>query len=239
MQIILEKIQDGTWNRQQLLEALVAYHDKSVDEYDLACDQIDIRDEEINQLTLMTTDLKKVLGLSEENRMLAVGAAKELQAQNIIVDGQLQDYKATQDVNKTQYKKIGALSKSNATLITRNDKLVKDNRLARQEVSEAASDLARMRMTGHKSIGNYSFHLFPSKVKNEADGGKIEERVHLVAMTKNGCMKLIGCENEQILQPNSHTFKFNEEQTKFIRAFDFIAQQDGWQFSDRLLRMIN
>ena len=86
---------------------------------------------------------------------------------------------------------------------------------------------------------DYSFTIFPSKT-TVAENGKAEKQVNLVIMDKIGNLKILGVDSEgEITQPRSHNFKLEEEHANFIKDFDKIARDSGYEFTDAVLQLVN
>lgn len=239
MQNIINGVQSGEWSQKQLVGELIKFNDRTIEEYDGACDQVDLRDAEIEALKKELKLKDKQLADAESAAVKILEQGKTMKADNILMKAQLKDYPAQLRENKRLEKKAARLQESSQKYQKRSESLTKDCRDYRATIARKDSEMARLRLTGHKQIGNYSFHLFPSKVVVE-EKGKAAERVNLMAMDGAGAMKIIGVNSEgEINQPESHNFCFDDEQSNFIRGFALVAEQDGWQFTDRVLSMIN
>ncbi len=240
MQAIIDGLQSGEWSQKQLIAELIKFNDRTITEYDEVCDQVDLRDAEIEALKKEVKLKDKQMAEAESAAAKVLEQVKTMKADNILMKAQLKDYPAQLKENKRLEKKAARLQESSKKYQTRSESLTKDCRDYRAIIARKDSEMARLRLTGHKQMGDCSFHLFPSKVVVENSKKQHVKRVNLIAMNGEGCMKIIGVDdNGDINQPKSHDFHFNAEQSNFIKGFALVAEQDGWQFTDRVLSMIN
>jgi len=239
MQNIINKIQSGELSQVQLIDRLVTYHSTTLNEYDEACDVVENNQEEIKLLRSQIKQLEtentkiKVDALEKAKHALSVGSEiLRLKSDNKIL-------KRSENENKA-LKKLKAKHIENAKQAKiKNDSLIRDCKDYRGQIAKQRSDIARLRLTGCKDVDNYSFTLFPSKIK-VGENGKTDQRINLVVMDNVGNMKIVGVNDSgEVAIPACNDFKLNDAQTDFITSFDRIAKADKYQFTDRVLSMVN
>lgn len=235
MQTIINKILAGELNQKQLVEALVDYNDKTIAEYDEACDVVDNNQLQINKLEATARQREDNIKTIEKNALVAVDYARKLESDNARLMAGNKELKALKAENKKLKAQTKRQAEANKKAITRNESLTKEYKRLNKEVAVHKSDIARLRLTGHKEIGKYAFSIFPCKISDESN----IKKVVLIASDKSGNMKCVTVDNGEVVQPRSHNFKFDAEQESFIRDFDSIAEADGYQFTDRVLSLIN
>jgi len=167
--------------------------------------------------------------------LLAVDYARSLESKNIILERNNKEFKAVKADNKKLKAQTKRQAESNKKAIARAESLTDDCKVYRKQIAQNKSDIARLRLTGAKAVGNVTFHIFPSKVSSD-DGVK---RVALMAHDNKGAMKCVAVEDGKAVQAKSTNFKFSKAQEEFIIDFDTVAKEDGYQFTDRVLRMVN
>ena len=239
MQNIINKIQSGELSQIQLINELVKYNDQTINEYEDACTVVDNNQEQIKKLEADAKLKSSYADKIKSEALKAVDYAKALESKNIILSAENKEVKQLRNENKS-FRKLKAkhieTSKKQIVII---EALKKDCRDYRAEITTKKSDIARLRLTGMKTIGEYSFTIFPSPTKI-AENGKIEKQVNLVAMDKKGNMKVIGVNSEGVVtQPKSHNFKFKDEHVDYITSFDRVARADKYQYTDRVLQLVN
>ena len=239
MQKIIDKIQAGELSQIQLISELVQYNEKTISEYDEACDVVENNQTKIEEMEAEQKRIVKYAEVIKNQGLVAVDYAKSLESKNIILSAENKEIKQLRNDNKSLKKLKAKHAETSKKQITRIDSLTSDCRDYRAQIAVNKSDIARLRLTGMKTIGDYSFTIFPSKTKI-ADKGVIETQVNLVVMDNKGNMKVIGVNSDGIVtQPKSHNFKFNDEHINFITSFDRVARSDKYQFTDRVLQMVN
>jgi len=239
MQNIINKIQSGELSQVQLIDRLVTYHSTTLNEYDEACDVVENNQEEIKKLEADKTRLEHNIKLIADQGLKAVAYTAKLESENIRLKADSKEIKQLRNDNKSLKKLKVKHAESSKKQMARIESLTKDCRDYRKEIAINKSDIARLRLTGFKEIGKYNFTIFPSKT-NITEGGKIEKQVNLVIMDKAGNMKILGVNQEGVVtQPRSHNFKLEDEHVDFITSFDRIARDDGYQFTDRVLKLVN
>jgi molybdopterin/thiamine biosynthesis adenylyltransferase len=236
MQNLINKIQDGELSQKQLITELVKFNEQTIEEYEAACDVVDNNQVEISNLKKQAVTREKNIQTLKDEVLKAVSFAKKFESENIIFKAENKEIKQLRSENKSlKNSKAKAIDRSK-NQITRIESLTKDCREYRAKIAVKNSDIARLRLTGAKVIGGYSFTIFPSKVSGGDDKG---EKVVLLAHNGTGAFKAVTFDDGEVAQPKSHTFKFNDEQESFIESFDRIAKADKYQFTDRVLAMIN
>ena len=236
MQSILDKIQNGELNTKQLLNELLEYDNKTVDEYDAACDLNDSNTAEITNLTTEAAAREANILTLKEKALEALGYAKSFESENILLKSECKEVKLLRNENKALKKLKAKHIESSKSLTVKNEALTKDCREYRKSIAVKNSDIARLRLTGFKEIGSTSFTIFPSKVS----GGSTDDRkVVLLAHNNKGLFKTVTVEDGEVVQPKSHTFKFSKAQSDFILSFDALAKADNYNFTDRVLAAIN
>ena len=239
MQNIINKIQSGELSQVQLIDELVTYHSATLNEYDEACDVVENNQGEIKKLEADKARLERNIKLIADEGLKAVAYTATLESENIRLKADSKEIKQLRNDNKSLKKLKVKHAESSKKQMARIESLTKDCRDYRKEVAINKSDIARLRLTGFKEMGKYNFTIFPSKT-NITEGGKIEKQVNLVIMDKSGNMKILGVNKDGIVtQPRSHNFKLEDEHVDFITSFDRIARDDGYQFTDRVLKLVN
>ena len=95
---------------------------------------------------------------------------------------------------------------------------------------------AKLRMTGHKSVGKYNFTIFPVKVHAKDTG---ERKVGLCVYNNDGTMKVLTRNtNGEIEQPKSHNFRFNVEENEFMNNFFDVSEAHDNRFDDAVLQLV-
>lgn len=236
MQNIIDKIQTGDMTDNQLLAMLTAYHEKACDEYDEACTVVENNQLEINKLEANARQREENIKTIEKNALKAVDYARTLESDNSRLKAGSKELKGLRADNKKLKAQTKRQAEANKKAIGRAESLTKQWVDQCKQVSSLKSDVARLRLTGQKDMGKYSFSIFPSKISGDGSNKKI---VCLMAHDRKGCMKAVTIEDGEVVQPRSHTFKFDEEQEGFIHDFTRIAEEDGHQFTDRVLSLVN
>ena len=236
MQDIINKIFSGEFSQNALVDALVDYNDKTNAEYDEACDVVERNQQAIQLLEAKARQREDNIKTIETEGLKAVAYARTLESDNIRLKAVNKEVKALKADNKKLKEQTKRQAEANKKAVARADSLTKQYVLLNKEISSQKSNIARLRLTGQKNIGRYSFTIFPSKISGD---GRDEKKVVLLASDNQGCMKCVTIDDGLVAQPKSHNFKFNEEQEEFIRNFDSIAATDGYQFTDRVLSLIN
>ena len=258
---LIEGIQSGDLNNNQILTMLVKFNDSVVDEYNTVVDEYDTALAQIAELEAADTLAKlslaaltsQVKELTQDNATLTGYTAslsstlKKVNAHNATLKSDLIRLQAnsrsiTQLENENKGLKANKakhLKKKKAQEIAIAT-LTNEARVYRQQIAKKDSDIARLRLTGNKVIGKYSFCIFPSLITTH-DGGHSAKKVALAVFNEEGCFKIIrtAYDDGAIIQPRSHNFKFNAEQTSFIEDFCKIAKADGQQFTNRVLQLVN
>ena len=239
MQKIIDAIQSGELSQKQLIEGLVQYNDKTNAEHDEACDVV-----ENNQAVIQKLEAEKRQLIAENAKIKVEALATAKHATS--VGSEMLRLKSDNKILKPLQKENSSLKKLKAKHIEgakqlriKNDSLIRDCKDYRAQIAKNQSDIARLRITGFKDVDNYSFTLFPSKIKVE-ENGEINQRINLVLMDNVGNMKIVGVNSDgEVAIPECNDFELNEAQTDFITSFDRIAKADKNQFTDRVLAMVN
>jgi len=239
MQNIIDKIQSGELSQVQLIDRLVTYHSTPLNEYDEACDVVENNQLEIKKLEAKASARDLDIKAIAKEGLNAVKYAKTLESENIRLKADSKEIKQLRNDNKSLKKLKVKHAESSKKQIARIESLTKDCREYREQIAVNKSDIARLRLTGFKEMGKYNFTIFPSKT-NISESGQVEKQVNLVIMDKAGNMKILGVNKDGIItQPRSHNFKLEDEHIDFITSFDRIAKADKYQFTDRVLQMVN
>lgn len=254
MESILNAIQAGTISTADLLVRLNDFNNESVDEFNELSEAYEANEEQCTQLAALLqetgdklamaldkcTSQARSIGQLETLGMQAAALANTKEAEAIAANGKAKQFKLYENENKAYKKNKAAQIKKATEREKRIVSLTADNRTLRTALQTAKSDVARLRLTGSKKVGKYTFTLFPSKVKC-TEGGKETKQVALVIHDSKGCMKIITQSNEsgEILQPKSHNFKLDGEVADYINDFMRVAKAANWQFTDEVLTAIN
>ena len=239
MQGIIDNILSGELSQKQIIDELVLFNDVTINEYNEACDINESNQLKINKLEADARQRETNINTIEVNALKAVDYAKSLESANILLKADSKDVKQLRNENKSLKKLKANHAESSKKHITRIESLTKDCKDYRAQIVVKNSDIARLRLTGFKTIGKYSFTIFPSKT-DIAENGKIEKQVNLVIMDQNGNLKIIGVNKQgEVTQPRSHNFKLEDEHIDFITSFDRVARADNFQFTDRVLQLVN
>ena len=236
MQNIIDKILSGELSQKQLIEELVAFNESTVNEYNEACEVVENNQMAINKLEATGRQREDNIKTIEKNALLAVDYARTLESDNAILKQSNKEAKALKAENKKLKAQTKRQAESNKKATARGESLTKQFVALNKEISVLKSDRARLRLTGHKEIGKYAFSIFPTKVH---PGVSDERKIVLLAHDTNGCFKSVTFENGEVHQARSHAFKFNQEQKDFIEGFDAVAKADKYQFTDRVLSLVN
>lgn len=235
MQDIINKILDGELSQKQLIQSLVDYNEASLAEYDEAVTVVENNQMAITKLEADARQRETNIGTIEKNALLAVDYARTLESDNIRLKSANKELKSLKADNKKLKSQTKRQADANKKAIARAESLTSDCKVYRNQIAQNKSDIARLRLTGAKAVGNVTFHIFPSKVSSD-DGVR---RVALIAHDNKGAMKCVAVEDGKAVQAKSTNFKFSKAQEEFITDFDAVAKEDGYQFTDRVLRMIN
>ncbi len=239
MQNIIEKIQSGELSQKQLIAELVAYENNTVDEYNAVVDIAEQHQAQITALEKAAAAREEDIKVIANEGLKAVSYSKTLESENLRLKADNKDIKLLRNENKALKKLKAKHIETAKKQQVRIDSLLKDCRDYRNEIKHNRSDIARLRLTGWKSMGKYAFTIFPSRT-NVEDAGSTEKQVNLVIMDKIGNMKILGVNKDGIVtQPRSHNFKLEDEHIDFVTGFDRIAREDGYTFSDRVLQLVN
>jgi len=239
MQKIIDKILSGDLSQKNLIEELIKFNDESINEYNEACDVNDANQLKINKLEADARQREANIVTIEKNALIAVDYAKSLESANISLKADNKDIKQLRNENKSLKKLKANHAQSSKKQLARIESLTKDCKDYREQIAVNKSDIARLRLTGMKTIGKYSFTIFPSKTEI-VENGKAEKQVNLVIMDSNGNLKIIGVNKQgEIAQPRSHNFKLEDEHIDFITSFDRVAKADKYQFTSRVLQLVN
>jgi hypothetical protein len=236
MQSIINKILSGELSQKDLISELVTFNDDTLNEYDAACDVVENNQKAITKLEADARQREGNIKTIEKNALLAVDYARTLESDNTILKQNNKEAKALKAENKKLKAQTKRQAESNKKATARGESLTKQFVSLNKEISVLKSDRARLRLTGHKEIGKYAFSVFPTKVH---PGVSDERKIVLLAHDTKGCFKSVTCENGEIHQARSHAFKFNKEQKDFIEGFDAVAKADKYQFTDRVLSLVN
>ena len=219
-----------------LIAMLTAYDNKTCDEYDEAVGQIELRDAEINKLQVVAIKREENIKTIEKNALLSVDYARTLESDNIRLKSANKEQKALKAENKKLKAQTKRQAEANKKALARAESLTDDCKEYRKKIAQNQSDIARLRLTGAKAVGNVTFHIFPSKV---AGGGSNERRIALMAHDNEGAMKCVTVEDGKAVQAKSTNFRFSKAQEQFIIDFDSVAREDDYKFTDRVLSMVN
>ncbi len=222
MQTLINSIQSGNLTTNQILEQLTTLHNNN-------CDEVDAYIDRIKALELKETNLINHLSKMTVNRNL-------FQNKLTVADAQLKFLNQYKAENKKLKPRAIRLRESNAQYLLRNETLQKTLKTTELTVLALERENAKLRITGHKTVGKYEFTIFPVKVStNETNIRKVA----LCIYTAEGCMKILtrGI-NGDILQPKSHNFKFNQEELKFMNDFFDVAEAHNNRFDDAVLRLV-
>lgn len=253
LQELINGIVAGDLNTNQILQQLTIYHEQNVVEINEAIDQIEALE---GKNTLLQLEYNRVFGdLNVANaRLEAIDKsmdAVEKNSEKIMNNASTQTaelirLRAENKTSKANAKDVKALRANKAAMVKKSaerelrmTKLEKGNRSLKLEIDRLNSDMARLRMTGQKTIGKYHFTLFPTKI-DATDAGVKSRQVGLVCFNTEGAMKIIRTNAEgEIIQPRSHNFKFDDEQTDFIKTICGMAHANGHQFTNEILKAVN
>ncbi len=235
MQNIIDKILSGELSQKQLIQELVEYNDTTIAEYDEAVTVVENNQMAITKLEADARQRESDINTIEKNALVAVEYAKSLESKNIILERNSKELKSLKADNKKLKAQTKRQAEANKKAIARAESLTSDCKEYRKQIARNKSDIARLRLTGAKAVGNITFTIFPSKVSSD-DG---VERVVLMAHDNKGCMKMVTVEDGEVKQAKSTNFKFSNTQEDFITGFDDVAKEDGYQFTDQVLRMVN
>ena len=235
MQDIIDKILEGELSQKQLIEELVNYNDTTIAEYDEAVTVVENNQIAINKLEADARQREDNIKTIEKNALVAVDYARTLESDNIRLKSANKEQKSLKAENKKLKAQTKRQAEANKKAISRAESLTNDCKEYRKQIARNKSDIARLRLTGARAVGNVTFSIFPSKVSSD-DG---VERVVLMAHDNKGAMKMVTVEDGEVKQAKSINFKFSKAQEEFITSFDSVAKEDNYQFTDRVLSMVN
>ncbi|MDB4261431.1 hypothetical protein N9878_01050 [bacterium] len=236
MQDIINKILSGELSQKQLIQELVEHNEQTATEYDEAVTVVENNQLEINKLEATARKREDNIKTIEKNALVAVDYARSLESKNIILQQGNKELKALKADNKKLKAQTKRQAEANKKAISRAESLTNDCKEYRKDIAQNKSDIARLRLTGAKAVGNVTFHIFPSKVSG---GDNNEKRIALMAHDNKGAMKCVTVEDGEVVQAKSTNFRFSKEQEAFITGFDSVAKEDDYKFTDRVLSLVN
>lgn len=250
MQELIEMIQSGDLTNNQILQRITKIHNTNCEEMDEAISQIEQLEAQatLNKVTILELHQKlnaaqgkiKVqtnsITVIEKNALEAVNYAQDFQNKLNLADiklAQLNQYKAEAKKLKPRIKR---LSEANAAHQKGRPILKAKAKNLQTRLDKMYLENAKLRMTGHKKVGKYSFTIFPVRVNTE----HAQNRVGLVVYNEEGAMKVLtrSALSGEIIQPKSHNFKFKEEETTWINDFFNIADAHEHRFADPVLQFV-
>ena len=253
MQEIINGIQLGEFSPKQLIEVLLEYEDRSVNEYNSALDMIETMENTTTMLGLQLSSANKRADEAEQALAEVESGIETLKAnsQKIINNSNAQQAELirTRETNKTSK----AHAKENKALKANKAKQMKaaierEKRITRLETEKKElqatvnlqdTTIARLRMTGEKTIGDFKFTIFPSHI-TATDKGVVSKRLGLVAYKEDGNMRVVRAGDDgTIIQPKGNEFEFCKECISFIQDYSALAKAEGEVFTNKILRMVN
>lgn len=247
---LIEGIQSGDLTHNKILELA----NKSRTEYDELVGYAEHLDGRNTLLELMLQSANKRADEAQNTLTEIEGSMDQLKANiqkmgdtSVAQNSEIIRLRQESKTSKANAKEIKALKANKAKMVKKSTErekriqtLTDAGKEYRKELGTKDREIARLRLTGQKIIGDFRFTLFPSKIE-ATDKGVKTQRVGLVAFTEAGTMKVVrATEDGEIIQPkDSEPFIFCEESKEFIRGFCAVAMADGDQFTDRVLMMVN
>ena len=250
MQELIELIQSGDLTNNGILQRLTTLHNTNCEEMDEAISQIEQLEAQATLNQIATLELKSKLTATEEAINAKNIAIKIIEQKGLEAVAYAQDFQNKLTVAESQLKLMNQHKADLKKLKPRIKRLASANE-AHQKYRKAAipklratedrlalmhRENAKLRLTGHKKVGKYSFTIFPVKVNTEHK----DRKVGLVVYNQEGAMKVLTRNSLDggITQPKSHNFKFNIEEDTWINSFFDVADAHDNRFDDAVLQLV-
>ena len=209
MQELINKINSGELSNKQIIEELVVFNDKTVDEYNEACDIIENSRAHLEELEKTNAEYEHTLKMQHE-------ALLKLKTNQDLIKNKTTIYKNKAESLEHQLSVMRKENKSQREQIKRNKAAIKqrDAKLAKLEKFKGKKEDTVKPMKTVYMRDNHILQVYPSRIE-----GKFGDQVVLLYSPMNGCY--ITCflgENNEL----THSSFINSDSTASERTKTLI-----------------
>lgn len=249
MHELIELIQSGDINNNQILHRVATAHNQNCDELDEAMNQIEALEgkDTLNQLVILELKekltkavdkcalLRKEADVNKSKAVEMAHLAQDFQNKLAVKQLQVSEIKQVKAEMKKLRPQVKRLKKANTNATKRNIRHLQEKKDLKLARDKALLECAKLTMTGYKKVGKYVFSIFPVKVVTE----EAEGRIGLMVKDNQGCMKVLTRTNTgELVQPKSHHFRFNQEEADYIDQVFTLIEKGNHVFTNELLKFV-